>query len=215
MTRDINPQASTTFTRNELRPPADARVGGVYQIEANSASPTRVIGRDKLGRPIEETIPTCYYQHWVDPGGNVMKVPMRTSSVFSLDTEAKRYEEETTVDLLRGGWLPLHVCPFTPVFRNVTGTPFLVENADRADDCGGEPDGCKHLRPIVVERQRVDKVRHAEQEEQFARMNPSQATDLLRRLAQSLDVVETIAERAEEEPKTPAPARRGRPREET
>jgi hypothetical protein len=213
MTKDNSPQAATAFTVGQLRPPSDTRAGGVYQIEAGSASPTRVVGRDKLGRPIEETIPTCYYQNWVDPGGNVMKVPMRTASVFSLDAEAKRYEDETTIDLLRSGWLPMHLCPLTPVFRNVTHTPYLVDNPERVEDCGGKPDGCEHLRPIVAERQRLAKLRYQEQEEQFARMNPSQATDLLRRLAQSLDVVEGIAERAEE-PKTP-PVRRGRPREET
>jgi hypothetical protein len=216
MTRHDNPQASTAFTVTELRAPSDTRAGGVYQIDASSSAPMRIVGRDKLGRPIEETIPTVYYHVWIDPSGNVLKVPMRTSSVYSIDGEAARYEQDTTIDLLRSGWLPMHHCPYTPVFRNVTFTPYLVANDDRVDDCGGKPDGCEHLKPILAARRRLDKERHAEQEEQFARLNPSQASDLLQRLAQSLSVVEGIADRGEEMATAPAPLplRRGRPREE-
>lgn len=205
MTKQQNPQASTAFTVPELRAP-QTQTGGVYQLEANSAAPTRVVRRDRLGRPVEETIPTVYYQHWVDPNGNVTQTPMRTSSVFSNDVEAVRYEQQMTIDLLRDGWLPMHACPYTPVYRNVTGTPYLVDNPERVEECGGKSDGCEHLKPIIEERRRLALERHQANEEAFMQMNPSEAGQLLRRLASSLDVVEGVAERNEK----PAPPQQRR-----
>lgn len=141
------------FVVTQLRPEGDGgRAGGVYQLTASSVSPTRFCGRDENGMPLEETIPTVHWDYFVDPAGNVCKVPLRTSSVLSMDTEAVRYEQMVVTDLLRTGWIPLSKCPFTNEYHFIVGGP-LAKPPKGVEDCGGSKDGCNHLKAIIEKRQ--------------------------------------------------------------
>lgn len=205
-----NPFRVSTLTPRDS---TGAEVGGAatYELTRQSAHPTRVVGRDRLGKPIEETINAHYSQRWVHPSGTINNVMMRTGVIMSMHPDAVAYETETTVELLREGWLPLRSCPFTTVYREITGTPCLVGNPDRVEDCGGKPDGCSHVLEIAAERQRLFKENHDREEKEQARMTKGQASELLQRMSAALEVAESVASSPDDDDGPPRPvARRSR-----
>lgn len=145
-------QHNSPFVVDQLRPEGlGGKSGGVYQLTASSVSPSRIVGRDEIGMPVEDTVPAAYHRALVDPHGNVTKVPMRTASVFSMEPEAERYEQQTTRDLISAGWIPLDVCPYSTEYTHLTRGPFVKPPAGE-EDCGGKPGGCSHMQAVIRER---------------------------------------------------------------
>lgn len=173
-----------------------------YELTRYSAAPYQVVGRDKLGRPIEETINIAYSQKWVHPSGTVNNVVMRTGAIFSMHHDAVAYENETTINNLVNGWLPLWCCPYTPQYRGVTGTRFLVDNPDNIEDCGGKPDGCEHVLAIAAERRRITLKNYEDEVASFNAMTKEKARDLLADLSEAFALTRAAAT-ADDEPMAP------------
>lgn len=204
-----NPFRVSTLTPRDS---TGAEVGGAatYELTRQSAHPVVVTGRDRLGRPIEETVNAHHSQRWVHPSGCINNVMMRTGVIMSMHPDAVAYERETSVELLNSGWLPLWACPYTTQYRDVTRTPCLIANPDHIADCGGKPDGCEHLLPIAAERRAQFKANHDAEEQELSRMTKSQASELLQRMSQALEVAEGIASSPDDEDAPPRPATRSK-----
>lgn len=125
--------------------------GKVYQLTQTSVHPTRAIGRDEIGRVIEDTVPTVYWKFMVHPKGSIDKVPMRTCSVFSMEPEAERYETMITRQAIAAGWIPLELCPYSTEWTHITHGPF-VRIPDGESACAGSPGGCVHMHRVIAAR---------------------------------------------------------------
>jgi len=132
-----------------------------YELTKASVSPTRVVGRDSRGFPIEETVPTTYWRPFLMLDGGINKVPLRTGSVFSMQAEATAYETETVTELVSLGCIPAWLCPYSTKYAHITGGPFVPGG----QDCGGKPEGCEHIMALSEARKaRVREVYDAEAE---------------------------------------------------
>lgn len=149
------------FVVQQLRPQRLGGTAGVYQLTQASTHPTAIGGRDANGLPIEETVPTTHWGNFVMPDGCVNKVPLRTGSVFSMDVDAQKYEQETLHDLITNGAIPLALCPNSTEWTHLTKGPFAKIGDGR--DCGGRPnatgkigatpaDGCEHMQKLCETR---------------------------------------------------------------
>ena len=154
-----HPIAPSPFVVDSLRPQGSDGRGRSYQLDANSVSPTIVVGYDELGMPIEETIPHTHYRKIVTPMGYVNNVPLRTCVPATMEPEGVQYENMVMTDLIRNGWLPLSECPYTFAYSHIKAGS-LIPVPDGAKDCGGAPDGCKHLRDVMVKRREISQARH-------------------------------------------------------
>jgi hypothetical protein len=164
---------TSPFEVDQLKPEGmGGKSGKTYQLTAASVSPVRITGRDELGFPVEETIPTVYYRLFVHPRGSVDKVPMRTASVFSMEPEAERYEQIIERDLVSAGWIPFEMCPYSTAYRHITGGPFVKPPADATDadlKCNGSPNGCAHMNRLIdVRKAFALKVHNAEHDRVYA-----------------------------------------------
>lgn len=126
-----------------------------------------------------------------------------SDAILSMDPNAVAYETETMLDLVSMGWIPLWVCPYTTHFGHITGTRCLVDNPDNIPDCGGDEanGGCVHLKPIIAGRQAAFLKAYQDELEQHNRMTKAQASDLLQRMAQAIDVA--AATRDDDNPDAP------------
>lgn len=177
---------NSSFIVPALRPEASGGVvKGTYQLTANSVSPTRVTGRDEAGMPIEETYPAAFSRLMVNVDGGINDSPMRTTADFSNEPEHERYEQVTMRDCIRDGQMPLNVCPYTGQFQYVTGLPSLVKVPAGAEDCGGEPKGCKHMKAVIAERVKRARAKHDKLQEQEKIMDIKTAERLMKLSAES------------------------------
>ncbi len=122
-----------------------------YELTKASVSPSRIIGRDGRGFPIEDTLPTVYWRPFLMPDGCINKVPLRTGAVFSMTAEAVAYETETVYDLIVAGAIPADCCPHSTKYQHLTGgLPFVPGGVD----CGGssKESGCEHLQRVGADR---------------------------------------------------------------
>lgn len=131
-----------------------------YELSQASVSPSRVIGRDARGFPIEETVPTVHWANFMMLDGCINKVPLRTGSVFSVQAEARAYEDEIVSENVSLGCIPAWLCPYSMKYAHYTGGHAFVSPPPGALDCGGtgtpqHGEGCQHL-------QEVGKIRRAE-----------------------------------------------------
>lgn len=186
-----------------------------YELTRFSAHPIAVTGRDRLGRPIEETINIHYSQKWVHPSGTINNVPMRTGAIFSMTPSARAYEDETTFELLNEGWIPLRCCPYTQEWRAITRTKHLVDNPTNEPDCGGDEanGGCVHLKAIIAERKAAFRTNYELELEMHNRMNSSQAKNLLEQMTEALALANTVANTSEDEDEAlprPTPGAKGK-----
>lgn len=141
------------FVVDQLRPEGlSGETGKTYQLTNASVNPTRIVGRDALGMPIEETIPACYSRPFVHPCGAVNNVPLRTGPVFDMEPASVRYEQTEMQRLITNGWLPLWVCPYTAEFSYLGVPGPLVRPPDGEQDCGGSPKGCSHMHKVMADR---------------------------------------------------------------
>jgi sRNA-binding protein len=156
-----------------------------YQLTPQSVTPTRIIGSDELGMPIEERIPIAYSRKFVGLDGCTKDVPLRSAAVFSNDEDALRYERATVSDIIRSGQLPLDECPYTNAYRYIKGGP-LVKSKDGTDDCGGKPGGCEHMQAVIKARQAVAKAKWDKEQEQLRQMKPEDAERLAATIAEGV-----------------------------
>lgn len=162
-----------------------------YALNQASVSPSMVMGRDSLGRPNVEPVPTCAWLYMMHPCGAFNKVPIRTGSVYSEQAEAKQYEFETMSELLIEGWIPLHVCPYTSQYQQTTGTRCLVDNPGNEPDCGGAPKtwgapkGCEHIHTLAAARTAEFRRQHDEDVKRMTPSDPNAANKLMQQMAEA------------------------------
>ncbi len=164
------------FVVSQLTPEgSDGRPAGVYQLTANSVSPSRVTGRDENGMPVEETVPTVYFRHFAMIDGGWNKVPLRTGSVFSMHEDAVAYERMITTELIRAGCIPGWLCPYSTEHTHLTRGAF-VKVPDGASDCGGNEaaGGCSHLKEVMVRRKAVALEKHMSEVRRIESMKDDQ-----------------------------------------
>lgn len=156
-----------------------------YQLNANSVTPTRLVGSDDLGMPIEERIPIAYARKFVGIDGCIKDVPLRTAAVYTNEEDALRYERATVSDIIRNGQLPLDECPYTNAYRYIKGGP-LVKPPAGVDDCGGREGGCTHMRDVIAARQKVARAKWDKEQEQLRQMKPEDAERLAATIAEGV-----------------------------
>ncbi len=186
---------NSQFVVTELRPETSAGGrAGSYQLTANSVSPTRVVGVDDVGMPIEETIPACYSRWFVGLDGCEKDIPMRTAAVFSMETEAERYEHQVMREIIRAGQMPLEACPYTFEYKHIKGTS-LVKVPAGASDCGGsngrtdsfgKPVPCEHMLAVMTERKRQALIRHEKIQRSAQIMKPEDVQRMHDQMADSI-----------------------------
>lgn len=159
--------------------------GRSYQLNADSVSPTRIIEIGEDGLPVEETIcALAKHERFVDPSGNVCDVALRTGRVPSEEPEAQRYEQVVIADLIRQNQLPLRCCPYTLEYRHIKGGP-LIKPPKGAEDCGGHPDGCAHMKAEIEKRRRVARAKYDKQEQQAKTMSKDDVKQMLEGIAET------------------------------
>jgi hypothetical protein len=171
---DIN--ADNPFVVTELTPRSrDGSDNRKYELTKQSAHPTRVVGRDDLGRPVEETVPTVYWKPFLMIDGCINKVPLRTGSVPSMHTEAVAYENETMYDLIIDGCIPTENCPYSTKHSHITRGPY-VRIPEGESDCGGSraEGGCAHMRALAIKRKAAVRADYDKREEEFSKMQRSE-----------------------------------------
>jgi len=156
-----------------------------YQLTPQSVTPTRIVGSDDLGMPIEERVPIAYSRKFVGLDGCAKDVPLRSAAVFSSEEEALRYERATVADIVRAGQLPLDECPYTNAYRYIKGGP-LVRPPAGADDCGGNVGGCDHMQTVIKARQQVARAKWDKEQEQLRQMKPEDAERLAATIAEGV-----------------------------
>ena len=143
------------------------RSNKMYPLNKATVHPTRIIGRDRLGRPIEDTVPTVRWGYFLMMDGCTNKVPLRTGSVTSNHADAQAYEQETMHDMITGSAIPAWMCPFSTKYTHITGGAF-VQPGPGDVDCGGVDSerGCVHLQALAKDRlAEVKRVNDARAEE--------------------------------------------------
>lgn len=174
------------FLVDQLRPQGATGLGGkFYQLTPASASPVRHIGRDKLGRPIEDTVPTVAWRPFVMLDGCVNKVPIRTCSEFKMEPESVAYENDITKELISAGCMPLDACPYTFEYSFITKGP-LAEIPSGEKDCGGNKDGCKHMRAIMDARKADALARHEIEQKNVQEMDPTKVKQLMEMVSEGV-----------------------------
>jgi hypothetical protein len=209
------------FVKNQLTVDT-LEQGRAYQLDEDSVSPTRVVGYDKFGMPIEETIcALAKSAMFVDRWGNVCCVPLQTGRVFSSSPEAVRYEHLLVKDLILEGWLPLEACPFTQMYRHLTGGPLVRPESSADEDCGGRPgaerleQACEHMKGIVAKRRELNAERVSNIESAMMKMTKPQAAALLHQMGSAFAIVGEYAaapDDTDDAPPAPAPAKTRRTR---
>lgn len=170
-----------------------------FQVTDTSSKPTRIVGRDKRGRVIEETVTVCNPMAWMHPCGAINNVPMACGPAAWNSPGNRAYKMKETVRMLQAGWIPRGACPYTREFAHVTNTPRLVDDPNAVDgsvdgcDGGDIKTGCDHFRALVVERTRLAREQHDEDQRMFSNMSPQAAATLARQIGQALGIVNEIA----------------------
>jgi hypothetical protein len=186
------------YVVDSLRPERLGGGGGIYQLDANSVSPTRITGVDELGNQIEETIPAAYHRQFVTLDGCINNVVLRSGVVFSMEPEAERYETMVVRDVIRAGWIPIEACPYSYDYGSIKGGPgariALVKVPAGEVDCGGKPGAhdehtcCVHLQKIIADRRAKAQAEHAKRVASQASMKPEQVQQLLEMNAKAFGV---------------------------
>lgn len=165
------------FVVDQLRPEGlGGGAGGVYQLTASSVSPSRIIGRDEVGMPIEDTVPAAYWRYMLDPAGNICKVPLRTAAVFSMEPEAERYEQQQIKELIGSGWIPMDLCPHSTEYTHITRGPFAKAPAG-VEACDGKKSetGCEHMQKVTADRRLRSKAKHDAAQTKLTTMSTEEA----------------------------------------
>lgn len=175
--------------------------GRMIQIDADNVSPTRIVGRDEDGAPIEEAIPTLgKLEKFVDRDGNICDVALRTSRMLGLTSEDEKYENVIRRDQITAGSLPLGECPYTEEYgklvnpsRSESVQDSLIRKPEGAKACRGKPDGCEHLQPVIAKRRQKARAKRDADELRGAAMSQAAAANLARQFSQSMGQLAAIA----------------------
>jgi hypothetical protein len=177
----VQPSLQNLFVSNRLKV---ERMDGddVYTLNQQSVSPVIELEISDDGVSIEQTIMTLAKSaKFVDRGGNVCDVALRTGRVLSNETGAASYEQYMMVDLIRGGQVPLAACPNTVQFSYIkpnpdgTGRPHKLIKDSEGEDCGGLPSGCPHIWKLIDKRRAAVKKRIAAEAANIGSMTKEQA----------------------------------------
>lgn len=166
-----------------------------YQLTADSVSPTRMrlvkIGDDEM--EVEETLMTlAKSERFVDNDGNICDVALRTGRVPSQEPEAIRYEQVVIHDIVRAGQMPLRCCPATSEFKHLLGRALIV-NA-KYEDCGGNPEGCKHMKAEIEARRAKARTKFEKAQSQLAMMKREDVESMMAVMAKTFN--QTITDNA-------------------
>ena len=191
---------ASQFTVTELKP---ERIGGgsnaSYNLTQSSVNPTRIVGSDDAGMPVEESIPTAYSRYFVGLDGCIKDVPMRTAAVFSMEPEAERYEMIVTKEIIGAGQLPLDACPYTYQYQHAKRGPLVAVPAGESD-CGGSATlirdgygqitsgGCTHMQKVIDLRKSNARVKHEKLQEQSKTMKTEDVERLMETTAKAFGV---------------------------
>jgi hypothetical protein len=151
-----------------------------YQLTKDSVSPSRVIGRDEIGMPIFDTVPTVPWKWFLSADGCFNKVPLRTGSAPNMNSQDSiAYELETIHDIVTAGFIPAWLCPYSTKMTHITNGPFAAIPPGESD-CGGSDreGGCVHLQRIGELRrakvretnEKAEKAFNTKRDEEYARM---------------------------------------------
>lgn len=184
-------QNQSPFVGNSLVPEGLQGGGGVYQLTADSVSPT-ITTFDANGMPVEETVPHSYWEWWIGLSGCAKRVPMRSAPIFMRDHDSERYQMQLTRDHIRAGQLPAWVCPYTMDYKSVKGGALAPVPAGESD-CGGSgeayrggvgPTGpsavkvCSHMQKIMDQRRVASQAAHDKNQQDVERMSSRQVEQL-------------------------------------
>jgi hypothetical protein len=143
---------TSAFIRDKLVPHSvDGSHNRFYELNPNSVTPSRIVGSDEYGMPIEERIPLAMHMPFVGLDGCVKNVTLRTHPCPDNEEDAARYGTSVLRDIIRGGQLPLNDCPYTNQYRDIKAGP-LVKPPEGAVDCGGKEGGCEHMHAVIKAR---------------------------------------------------------------
>lgn len=164
---------NSSFVVSTLRPESLGGAGGLtYQLTVNSTNPTRVVGVDDAGMPVEESVPAAYSRMFVGLDGCLRDIPMRTGAGCSMEPEAERYEQVVLKEIVKAGVLPVEACPYTGQYSYITHAPSLVKIPDGERDCGGNATlirdgsgqltsgGCVHMQKVITDRKARARKKH-------------------------------------------------------
>lgn len=183
------------FVVSELKPRDRTgnvtRGGDTFELSLQSINNEVIVGRDRLGKPIVENRPLNYWRPFLTAEGTINNVPLRTGAVFSMHSDALAYEQETRYELLMAGWIPVSDCPYTQLYRALTGTPHLIPNPTNEPDCGGNEaaGGCVHLKALQAERATAAAGTHAREAEEWAKSSNEQKANMVTELTNAFAAI--------------------------
>lgn len=174
------------FVRDTLVP--DTVDGGhnrFYQLNEYSVCPTRIVGSDELGMPIEERYPIAYSEKFVGLDGCIKDVPLYSAPVPDNEESAIRYKNSVLRDMIRGGQLPLASCPYTSEYRDIKRGPLVAIPAGD-EVCDGKPDGCEHMQKVIKARLATWRAKWDREQEQIRSMKPEDAERIAASVAEGV-----------------------------
>lgn len=170
------------------------RVGGgqarTYQLTANSVHPTRVVGRDDFGQPIEETVPIVKHRDFVTMSGCINKVPLRTAPGVN-DHESLQIEQYTVTRLISQGFLPLDECPYTNDYKALVGGPLVRPKAGE-EVCEGKPGGCDHLHRVMKARRDRALANWRQEEDKAAKASSEEVRKIAEAIGQAMTANQSL-----------------------
>ncbi len=192
---------NSQFVVDSLRPESlGGDKGKTYQLTVSSTNPTRTVGVDDAGMPVEESVPAAYSRMFVGLDGCIRDVPMRTGAGCSMEPEAERYEHVTMREIIKAGVLPVEVCPYTGSLKYITGANSLVKVPAGESDCGGSPailrdtsgqvtsGGCVHMQTVITERKARSLKKHDETNVKYTTMSPAELSRINGDMADAIGV---------------------------
>jgi hypothetical protein len=143
---------------------------GIHWLTHEKENLHRIVGRDRLGLPVEAKVCRMRSEVMCDADGNEVDIPIDNGRVPSRLSYEKYGRPHRETMILEHGFLPRAECPYTPRY----GRP-LAEVPDGVEPCAGKPDGCLHYREIRAERAVIAKAKAKERKSVAGAFSESQA----------------------------------------
>jgi hypothetical protein len=198
----MNPNSpQSPFVVDQLRPVnKDGQTTATYELNKSSVNPQRIVGRDELGMPILDSIPTVYWRPFLMMDGCMNKVPLRTASVPSMHQDAVAYENETINDLVLAGCIPAWLCPYSTRYQHLIVGGSFVKVPHGEQDCGGVDNevGCIHLQQLAERRKKAVLKKYNEDLEAFSKQKDQEYARMRAELVEGIGqaVGEALAKNA-------------------
>ena len=153
----------------------------IAQITRASIGRTVVVGRDEMGYPIHDKLPSKAGEKFLDKAGNESHVDLACHRVNTAETKEK-YGRRIYREKIAEGWLPKNLCPLTEQFEDLVGGPLITPlkgekkcKLDRAEVAHLESirqwHGCEHYRRVKAQREEVAR----QKGEAMKSFNPTEA----------------------------------------